>query len=148
VAEINKYGGAIQDAHGVPMAKIKEAIACGVRKVNIDTDLRLGITAVFRKWFHDNPGVEDTDPVLKSIKTALDEQLDVIDPRKYLDPVDRELLRRDPKGTCLEEVMALVKDRIAAHVEMLVHEFGSAGLAPYVEPVGLEAMARRYAGEA
>jgi len=148
VAEINEYGGAIKDAHGVPMAKIKEAIATGVRKVNIDTDLRLGITAVFRKWFHDNPGVEETDPVLKSIKAVLDEQLDVIDPRKYLDPVDREMLRRDPKGSPLEAVMALVKDRIAAHVEMLVHEFGSAGLAAYVEPVGLDAMARRYAGEA
>jgi len=147
VEEINKYGGAIQDAHGVPMAKIKEAIAGGVRKVNIDTDLRLGITGVFRRWFHENPGVEDTDPILKSIKGVLDKELDVIDPRTYLDPVDRELLRKDPAGTPLEEVMARVKKKIAAHVEMLVHEFGSAGLAGYVEPVGLDALADRYAAE-
>jgi len=145
VAEINRYGGKIKEAHGVPMAKIKEAIAAGIRKVNIDTDLRLGITATFRKWFHDNPGIEKTEKVLSDIKAVLDRQLDAIDPRIYLDPVDRALLRRDPQGTVLEEVMSLVKERIATHVEMLVREFGSAGLAGYVEPVSMEVLATRYA---
>ena len=146
VEEINRYGGAIKDAHGVPMEKIKEAIACGIRKVNIDTDLRLGITAVFRKWFNDHPGVEKKHPVLKAIKDVLDRERSAIDPRTYLDPVDREMLRVNPAGTPLEDVMALVKERVAAHVEMLVHEFGSAGLAGYVEPVSLETMAQRYSG--
>ena len=144
VAEVNQYGGAIKNAHGVPMEKIKEAIAFGIRKVNIDTDLRLGITAVFRKWFAGNPGVEGSDRVLKSIKDVLDAELDAIDPRTYLDPVDRGLLQKDPAGTCLEEVMGLVKDKIAAHVEMLVHEFGSAGLASCVEPVCLCTCAERH----
>jgi len=144
VAEINEYGGAIENAHGVPMERLKQAIVAGARKVNIDTDLRLGITAVFRKWFADNPGIEDTDPVLKSIKDVLDRELDAIDPRTYLDPVDRELLRTDPAGTPLEEVMGLVRERIAAHVEMLVHEFGSAGLAGRVEDASFDTLKARY----
>ena len=91
-------------------------------------DAYLGITATFRKYFADNPGVEAKSDVLKVIKKGLDEQPDAVDPRDYLKPVSRELLREPPNSE-LAEVMALVKDRIADHVEFLVHKFGSAGLA-------------------
>jgi len=129
VSEINSYGGTLRDAVGVPMDKIKEAIQSGLRKINIDTDLRLGITATFRKYFADNKGIESTSDVLKAIKDVLDTQTDVIDPRDYLKSLDKALLREPPQGTVLEEVMGLIRERIAGHVEMLVHEFGSAGLA-------------------
>jgi len=132
IAEINSLGGEIKNAHGVPMEKILEAIASGIRKVNIDTDLRLGITATFRKYFTDNPGVEAKSEVLTKIKKALNENKAVVDPRDYLADVPKELLREAPDGTELEEVMVLVKERIAAHVEFLVHKFGSAGLAGQV----------------
>ncbi len=132
VQEINSFGGAIKDAHGVPMEKILEAIAFGIRKVNIDTDLRLGITATFRKYYADNPGIADKSDVLKTIKADLDANAAVIDPREYLGKVEKELLREDPAGTDLEEVMVLVKERIASHVEFLVGKFGSAGLASQV----------------
>jgi len=145
VDEINALGGEIRGAAGIPMAKILEAIAAGIRKVNIDTDLRLGITATFRKYFRDHPGAEEgSREVLRPIKTYLDEHPDVIDPRDYLKTIDVELLRSDPVGTDLEEVMELVKERIAKHVEMLVNKFGSAGLAGKVERISLEEMARRY----
>jgi hypothetical protein len=45
----------------------------------------------------------------------------------------------------LEEVMVLVQERIASHVEMLVQKFGIAGLAGKVERTGLSAMAGQYA---
>jgi len=145
VGEINSYGGSIKDARGIPMDKILEAIRAGIRKINIDTDLRLGITATFRKYFHDNPGVEETSKdILLPIKKALDENPGVIDPREYLGVIDRSILREDPKGTDLEEVMALVHERIASHVAMLVEKFGSAGLAPRVEKIGLDYMAEVY----
>lgn len=145
VDEINKYGGGIKDSAGIPMQKIQEAIAAGIRKVNIDTDLRLGITATFRKYFHDNPGVEKKSPnVLTPIKQALDSHPEFIDPRDYLKTIDIALLRVHPRGGDLEPVMALIKERIAAHVEMLVRKFGSAGLAASVERVSLAEMAKRY----
>ena len=134
VAEINKYGGNIKNAVGIPMPKIKEAIEVGVRKINIDTDLRLSITATFRKYFNDNPGIEDrSSDILKPIKNVLDQKLDVIDPRDYLGVIGIEYLRKDPKGTILEEVMLKVQERIANHVEKLVHGFSCAGLAREVK---------------
>ena len=147
VAEINRYGGEIKEAHGVPMSKIKEGIAAGLRKINIDTDLRLGITAVFRKYLFDNPGVEDKFPeTLGRIKKAFAGEIEmvakgkvqnpktVIDPRGYLGVIDIEFLRDPPTAESgLEEVMTLVEERIASHVAMLVEEFGSAGLAPKIK---------------
>jgi fructose-bisphosphate aldolase class II len=147
VAEINRYGGEIKEAYGVPMSKIKEGIAAGLRKMNIDTDLRLGITAVFRKYLFDNPGIEDKFPeTLGRIKKAFAGEIEmmakgkvqdpktVIDPRGYLGVIDIELLRTPPTPESgLQEVMTLVEERIASHVAMLVEEFDSAGLAPKIK---------------
>lgn len=66
VEECNKYGGKIPGAQGVPEDMILEAVKHGVCKVNIDTDLRLAMTASIRKFFIENP--------------------DKFDPREYLGP--------------------------------------------------------------
>jgi fructose-bisphosphate aldolase class II len=145
VAEINAQGGNVQGAAGIPMHTLQEAVKAGIRKINIDTDLRLGITATFRKYFNDNPGIEKTSSdILAPIKKALDEKPEAIDPRDYLKVIDIVHLRNNPAGTVLEEVMVLVQERVAAHVEMLVHKFGSAGLAGQVENISLSEMAKNY----
>ena len=51
VQKCNKYGGNIPGAKGVPEDMIREAAKLGVCKVNIDTDLRLAMTAEIRKIF-------------------------------------------------------------------------------------------------
>ena len=48
--EIRKYGGQFKTTYGVPVEEIVEAIKYGVRKVNIDTDIRLAMTAAIRKY--------------------------------------------------------------------------------------------------
>ncbi len=77
VEEINKYGGKLgTDAAGVPEADIEIARRTGCTKVNIDTDLRLALTAGIRKVFSENPKE--------------------FDPRKYLGPARarvKELVR-------------------------------------------------------
>ena len=60
VDKCNQYGGQIPGAQGVPEDMILEAVKHGVCKVNIDTDIRLAITAEIRKHFVENPG--DFDP--------------------------------------------------------------------------------------
>jgi fructose-bisphosphate aldolase class II len=60
VEKCNKYGGEIPGAQGVPEDMILEAVKHGVCKVNIDTDIRLAITAEIRKHFVENPS--DFDP--------------------------------------------------------------------------------------
>ena len=60
VEKCNQYGGQIPGAQGVPEDMILEAVKHGVCKVNIDTDIRLAITAEIRKYFTEHPG--DFDP--------------------------------------------------------------------------------------
>lgn len=60
LAEINKYGGHIKPTWGVPVAEIQKGIQHGVRKVNVDTDTRLAVTAAIRKFFMEHP--EKFDP--------------------------------------------------------------------------------------
>ncbi len=56
---INQYGGAIPETYGVPVEQIQEGIKHGVRKVNIDTDLRLASTGAVRKFLAENPAEFD-----------------------------------------------------------------------------------------
>jgi fructose-bisphosphate aldolase class II len=60
LAMIRQYGGKIKETYGVPISEIVEGIRHGVRKVNIDTDLRLAMTAAIRKKMYESP--EEFDP--------------------------------------------------------------------------------------
>ena len=64
---INENGGKIAETYGVPVKEIQEGIKHGVRKINIDTDLRLASTAAIRKYF--NVYKEEFDPRKYLIET-------------------------------------------------------------------------------
>ena len=66
VDTINKYGGKLPDAVGIPEEQLRKAAASAVCKINIDSDSRLAMTAAVRKAFAEKPGE--------------------FDPRKYLGP--------------------------------------------------------------
>ena len=68
--EIRKYGGQFRTTYGVPVEEIVEAIKYGVRKVNIDTDIRLAMTAAVRKYFVENPEAFDPRAYLKAARAA------------------------------------------------------------------------------
>ena len=70
LAEIRKYGGAMKETYGVPVAEIQEAIKHGVRKINIDTDIRLAMTAAIRKFFAEHPEKFDPRDYLKPAREA------------------------------------------------------------------------------
>ena len=57
---IREHGGDIKETYGVPVEEIRRGIASGVRKVNIDTDIRLAMTGAMREWFATKPS--DFDP--------------------------------------------------------------------------------------
>ena len=52
---INEFGGNIGETYGVPVEQLVEAIKHGVRKINIDTDLRLASTGAIRRFMAENP---------------------------------------------------------------------------------------------
>ncbi|MGB8276763.1 MAG: class II fructose-bisphosphate aldolase [Methylovirgula sp.] len=72
--DFNKYGGAMRQTFGVPIEEIVRGIKHGVRKVNIDTDCRLAMTAEFRRIATTKP--DEFDP-RKFLKPAMDRMRDL-----------------------------------------------------------------------
>ena len=70
LAEIRQYGGQMKETYGVPVEEIQEAIKHGVRKVNIDTDVRLAMTGAIRKYMAQNPDKFDPRDYLKPAREA------------------------------------------------------------------------------
>jgi fructose-bisphosphate aldolase class II len=67
---IRQYGGQMKETYGVPVSEIQEAIKFGVRKINIDTDVRLAMTAAVRKYLFENPDKFDPRDFLKPAREA------------------------------------------------------------------------------
>ena len=72
VATINKYGGKLENAVGVPEEQLRKAAKSAVCKINVDSDGRLVMTAAIRKVFAEHPAE--------------------FDPRKYLGPARTDLI--------------------------------------------------------
>src|SRR5690625_2214389 len=70
LAKIRQYGGDMRETYGVPVEEIQTAIKHGVRKVNIDTDIRLAMTAAIRQFLYENPSKFDPREYLKPAKEA------------------------------------------------------------------------------
>ena len=68
---INENGGNISETYGVPIEQIQEGIRNGVRKVNIDTDLRLASTGAMRKFLAENPSEFDPRKYLAQATEAM-----------------------------------------------------------------------------
>ena len=68
---INAHGGQMPQTYGVPVEEIQEAIKHGVRKVNVDTDLRMAMTGAIRTVFTDKPGEFDPRKYLKPAMEAM-----------------------------------------------------------------------------
>ncbi|MEW6098888.1 MAG: class II fructose-bisphosphate aldolase [Pseudomonadota bacterium] len=68
--EIRKHGGDMKETYGVPVEEIQEAIKHGVRKINIDTDIRLAMTAAIRRFFVEHPSKFDPREYLKPAREA------------------------------------------------------------------------------
>ena len=71
LAIINQYGGAMGETYGVPVEEIVEGIKHGVRKINIDTDLRMASTAAIRRFMAENPKEFDPRKYLGETKKAM-----------------------------------------------------------------------------
>ncbi|MDB2444740.1 fructose-bisphosphate aldolase class II [Gammaproteobacteria bacterium] len=79
LAVINENGGEIPETYGVPIEEIQEGIRHGVRKVNIDTDLRLASTGAARKFLAENPSEFDPRkfliPTMSAMKAIVEARL-------------------------------------------------------------------------
>ena len=92
LAEIREFGGDMKETYGVPVEEIQEGIKHGVRKINIDTDIRLAMTGAIRRFFAENPSK--------------------FDPREYLKPA-----REAAKGVCKSRFIAFGCEGQAAKIK-------------------------------
>jgi fructose-bisphosphate aldolase class II len=69
--ELNKYGGQMKQTWGVPVEEIQKGIKHGVRKINVDTDCRIAITAAIRKVLAETPEKFDPRDYLKPAREAM-----------------------------------------------------------------------------
>lgn len=70
LAQIRQFGGDLKETYGVPVEEIQKAIQYGVRKINIDTDIRLAMTGATRQFLHENPSKFDPREFLKPARQA------------------------------------------------------------------------------
>jgi fructose-bisphosphate aldolase class II len=73
LAIIREFGGDMKETYGVPVEEIQEGIKNGVRKINIDTDIRLAMTAAIRRYLFENPSKFDPRDYLKPAREAAKE---------------------------------------------------------------------------
>ncbi len=75
VEMINKYGGAMPGAIGIPEEQLREAARSAVCKINIDSDLRLAMTGTIRQFFAENPDKFDPREYLKPARANIKEMV-------------------------------------------------------------------------
>ena len=112
LAIIRQYGGDMKETYGVPVEEIQEAIKFGVRKINIDTDIRLAMTAAIRQFMFQNP--------------------DKFDPRDYLKPA-----REAAKKICLQRYTEFNCAGQASKIKpialsVMIHRYSKGELTPVI----------------
>ena len=143
VNEINALGGDIQNAYGISKDELKAAIPCGIRKINVDTDIRLAVTRNLRELFRDFPQLKN-DPVVGPVWKLLDEKRAAFDPRAFLPPIMDTVMYGTGEGSALAAVTGAIEKGVKEAVGTLIVEFGSVGRYPLVKMDTLEDMILRY----
>jgi fructose-bisphosphate aldolase class II len=146
VEEINQLGGAITNAAGIQIAQLKEVLAYGIGKINIDTDIRLAVTRNLREYFSAHPDKQSSGR-LGEIWTLMKSSPEQFDPRAYLTPIMDAMLTGDIENDDVGMIIELMKRGVREIVGTMIVHFGSVGYAPKIEQVSLGEMASRYQRE-
>lgn len=143
VDELNQLGGRLTDVGGIPIGELKASIACGIGKINVDTDIRLAVTRNLRELFEKYSWLK-TDASTRGVYALLEQLPEAVDPRCFLSPV-MELVMY---GTASTNALRLLDDSIRRGVEevagTLIVSFGMVGKSAVVKPLSLEEMADHY----
>ena len=144
VREINDLGGDIQNAYGIPVNELVAAIPCGIRKINVDTDIRLAVTRNMKELFANHPEL-CTSPSIGGVYKLLEEKKTAFDPRVFFPPIMDTVLTGNIPDNDVAVLMERVEQGVKEAVGSLIVNFGSYGRAPLVELKSLEDMKAFYA---
>ncbi|HEY4080486.1 MAG TPA: class II fructose-bisphosphate aldolase [Burkholderiaceae bacterium] len=113
LAQINQYGGKMKETYGVPVEEIQEAIKFGVRKINIDTDIRLAMTAAVRKFLFENPDKFDAREWLKPSREAAK----IVCKQRYVEFGCEGQAAKIKARTLVDTAAAYARGELAQHVK-------------------------------
>lgn len=143
VDQINALGGEITNADGISVNEIKQAIACGIGKINVDTDLRLAVTRNLREYFYHHPDKKNSPSVGKIYK-LLEEKKSAFDPRVFLTPIMDTVMKGIETDDDIRTLGESIEQGVKEVVGTLIVEFGSVGKASLVEQLTTDDMIRKY----
>ena len=125
------------------MDELIAAIPCGIRKINVDTDIRLAVTRNMKELFAQQPELQKSASI-GGVYALLEEKKSAFDPRVFFPPIMDTVLT----GNVPDDDVALLMSRVEAGVKeavgSLIVNFGSYGKAPLVEQKSLEDMIAFY----
>ena len=143
VDEINALGGDIKNAYGISLSELKEAIGCGINKINVDTDIRLAVTRNMKELFAGCPELRES-PSIGPVYRLLEENRDQFDPRVFLPPVMDTVMYGNVPDEDVARLMDCVERDVKEAVGTLIVHFGAYGKAPLVKQASLEEMKEFY----
>ena len=109
VDEINDLGGKISNANGIPIDQIKSVIPYGIRKINVDTDIRLAVTRNIREYFVNNSEKQKSFSIGK-VWELMEQKVDQFDPRVYVTPIMEILITgRETEDVDILELIDCIK---------------------------------------
>lgn len=125
VAAINRMGGDIQQANGVPLEQLLEVIPCGIAKINVGTDIRLAIDRGLREYFL---GTGELNATEKKIYQIIESSPNAIDERVFLEPIREQLTSYTDNDDC-RNIINIVQDAVMQTIGELIVAFGYADTA-------------------
>lgn len=143
VDEINQLGGNLTNTYGIAIRELKEAAACGINKINVDTDIRLAVTRNMKELFEKYPQKRNSASI-GAIYELLETKKDQFDPRIFLTPIMPTVMTGAIPDDDVAAIVSCVEKGVKEVVGTLIVQFGSYGKAPLIEQVTLEEMAGRY----
>lgn len=140
---INALGGEITNADGISVNEIKQAIVCGIGKINVDTDLRLAVTRNLREYFYQHPDKKNS-PSVGKIYELLEEKKSAFDPRIFLTPIMDTVMKGIETDDDIRTLGECIEQGVKEVVGTLIVEFGSVGKASLVEQLTTDDMIHKY----
>lgn len=143
VNEINNLGGNIQNAYGISIEELVDAISCGINKINVDTDIRLAVTRNMKELFRVQPEKQNSASI-GAIYQLLEQKKEQFDPRAFLSPIMDTVMFGTIKDDDTKEIVNCIERGVKEVVGTLIVQFGSYGKAPLIECKTLEEMKEFY----
>lgn len=143
VEEINALGGELDNAYGISIDQLKEAIRCGINKINVDTDIRLAVTRNMKELFRDHAALRQSASI-GEIYRLLENNRDKFDPRVFLTPIMDTVMFGQIPDEDTAKIVSCIERGVREVVGTLIVQFGSYGKASYVDYRSLEEMKEFY----